>query len=355
MGRKIELPVEEIVSKWENGATQQELADEYGITRRTIIIKIKEWYEEKGKIKSRVSGRNRIELPMEEIVLKWENGATQQELADEYGISRGTVITRIKEWYEKKEKIKPKTKRDGGQNKKELPMEEIVSKWENGATQQELADEYGITRRTINTRIKEWYEEKGKIKPRISGKNRIELPMEEIVSKWENGTTLKELVDEYGTSFETIRTRIKEWYEKKEKIKPKTKRDGGQNKKELPMEEIVSKWENGATQQELADEYGISRGTVITRINKWYEENGKEKPQDAVKRRRSKVMKDRVIRGPKIVIEYLKKGATPEQILEIAQKNRVIIPDSVMQEAIKKAQEIPEERIQKDVGRDIDE
>ena len=282
MRKKIELPIEEIVSKWENGATQQELADEYGISRRTIIKKIKEWYEEKGKIKPRISGKNRIELPIEEIVSKWENGATQQELADEYGISRRTIIKKIKEWYEEKGKIKP---RISGKNRIELPMEEIVSKWENGAIQQELADEYGTSYITVSTRIKKWYEEKGKIKPRVSGKKRIELPAEEIVLKWKNGATLKELADEYRTSPATVRARI--------------------------------------------DKYVDSSG--------------------------SKVIKERIIKEPKIVIEHLKRGATPEQIIEIAEKNRVIIPDSVMQEAIKKAQEIPEERIPKDVGRDIDE
>ena len=112
---------------------------------------------------------------------------------------------------------------------------------------------------------------------------------------------------------------------------------------ELPLEEIVSKWENGATQMELADEYGTSFTTIRIRI------------KEHVDSSRSKVIKKRIVREPSIVIDYLKRGATPEQILEIAEKNRVIIPDSVMQEAIKKAQEIPEERSPKDVGRDIDE
>ena len=167
----------------------------------------------------------------------------------------------------------------------ELPVEEIVSKWENGATQQELADEYGTNPTTISARINEWYEKKGKIKPKRDTKKKIELPIEEIVLKWKNGTTLMELADEYETSFTTIRIRIKEHVESS----------------------------------------------------------------------RSKVIKKRIVKKPSIVIDYLKRGATSEQILEIAEKNRVIIPDSVIQEAIKKAQEIPEERIPKDVGRDIDE
>ena len=300
MRRKIELPVEEIVAKWENGVTQMELAVEYEICYVTIRKRINEWYEEKGKMKPERGRKKNIELQIEEIVLKWENGLSLQKLAYEYGTNHVTIGKRINEWYEEKGKIKPK--RDiKRKKKKELPVEEIVRKWQNGITQQELADKYGVNSRTISRRIHEWYEENGKIKPERDIKR------------------------------------------------------GSKKKIELPVEEIVGKWKNGTTQKELADEYGTSCGTIFKKINEWYEEKEKEKTQDAVKRSNSKVIKERVIRGSKIIIEYLKKGATPEQIIEIAEKNRVVIPDSVMQEAIRKVQETSEKRIQKDIGRDIDE
>ena len=38
----------------------------------------------------------------------------------------------------------------------ELPIDEIVEKWEQGTTQQELAKEYGVSIRTINKRISEY-------------------------------------------------------------------------------------------------------------------------------------------------------------------------------------------------------
>ena len=81
-------------------------------------------------------GRKKIELPIEEIVKKWEQGVTQKELSKEYGVSDVTIRKRISEYYEKEEKEKPK-------KRIELPIEEIVKKWKQGVTQKELSKEYG--------------------------------------------------------------------------------------------------------------------------------------------------------------------------------------------------------------------
>ena len=45
-------------------------------------------------------GRKKIELPIEEIVKKWEQGVTQKELSKEYGVSDVTISKRISEYYE---------------------------------------------------------------------------------------------------------------------------------------------------------------------------------------------------------------------------------------------------------------
>ena len=98
-------------------------------------------------------GRKKIELPIEEIVKKWEQGVTQKELSKEYGVSRVTINKRISEYYEKEEKGKPK-------QRIELPIEEIVKKWERGITQKELSKRYGVSKSTINKRISKYYQKK---------------------------------------------------------------------------------------------------------------------------------------------------------------------------------------------------
>ena len=70
-------------------------------------------------------GRKKIELPIEEIVKKWEQGVTQKELSKEYGVSEYIIRKRISEYYEKEEKEKPK-------QRIELQIEEIVKRWKGG-------------------------------------------------------------------------------------------------------------------------------------------------------------------------------------------------------------------------------
>jgi len=154
---KIEIPIDEIVKKWKQGDTQRELAIEYGVSTNTINKRISEYYEKIGKPKR----RQKIELPINEIIEKWKQGATQRELAKEYGVSVNTIGRRIAEYHKKIGKPNPKQKQ-----KIDLPINEIVEKWEKGVTQRELTKEYGVSYRTIRNRISEYYEKEGKQKPK---------------------------------------------------------------------------------------------------------------------------------------------------------------------------------------------
>ena len=311
--KKIELPIEEIVKKWEQGVTQKELSKEYGVSDVTISKRISEYYEKEEKEKP----KKRIELPIEEIVKKWEQGVTQKELSKEYGVSDVTISKRISEYYEKEEKEKPK-------KRIELPIEEIVKKWEQGVTQKELSKEYGVSDVTISKRISEYYEKEEKEKP----KKRIELPIEEIVKKWEQGVTQKELSKEYGVSDVTISKRISEYYEKEEKEKPK-------KRIELPIEEIVKKWERGITQKELSKRYGVSKSTINKRISKYYQKK---------KRKKNEEKKAKILRNSSIIVEYLRKGLTIEQIESIASKQNIIVPQEVKEKAIQKIEQLKENK-----------
>ena len=155
--------------------------------------------------------RKKTELPVEEIVKKWEQGDTQKELSKEYEVSEAIINNRISEYYAKERKEKPKRQSKTNQ-RISLPIEEIVEKWEQGTTQKELSNEYGVSQYIICKRISEYCEEKGKKKP---PQRKIKLPIEEIVKKWEQGITKKELSKEYGTSEICISERICEYYEEK--------------------------------------------------------------------------------------------------------------------------------------------
>ena len=274
----------------------------------------------------------KIELPIDEIVKKWKQGATQKELAKEYGVARTTIDKRISEYYKREGKQRPKKELNP---KIELPIEKIVEKWKQGAIQKELAKEYGVSTQTINNRISEYYEKEGKqkTKPKRKSKLKIELPIDEIVEKWEQGNTLIELTKEYGVSYRTIRNRISEYYEKegKQKTKPKRKL---KPKKELPIDEIVEKWEKGVTQRELTKEYGVSYRTIQSRISQYYDKN---EDNEKIKKDEKKL---KVMKSSSIIAEYLKKGLTIEQIESIALKQNIIIPQKVIEKAIQRNEQL---------------
>ena len=358
--RKVELPIEEIVKKWEKGATYKELSKEYGVSLSTIQYRISKYYEKEGKEKP----KRRVELPIEEIVEKWEKGATYEDFSKEYGVSEHTISKKITEYYEKEGKEKPKRQ---SKQRINLPIEEIVKKWEKGAIQKDLSKEYGASRYTINKKISEYYEKEGKEKP----KRRVELQIEEIVKKWERGPTQKELSKEYGISEPTISKKITEYYEKEGKEKP-------ERKVELPIEEIVEKWEKGVTQKELSKEYGVSVCIINNRITEYYAKEGKERPkrqskpkqrinlpiEEIVEKLEKGVMqkelskeygvpqrcisericeyyeekkdnekKFKVLKSSVVIVEYLRKGLTIEQIESIALKQHIIVPQKVIEKA----------------------
>ena len=114
----------------------------------------------------------------------------------------------------------------------------------------------------------------------------------------------------------------------------------------LPIEEIVEKWQQGATYIELAKIYKVSTTTIADRIRQG---TGESHPKRPIKVKRKgklpmkeipmKPKKERCLRGPTLIIEYLKSGFSPEKIKQIAKENSVTIPDDIMEQAIKKYKE----------------
>lgn len=168
---------------------------------------------------------------------------------------------------------------------------------------------------------------------------KIELPIDEIVEKWKQGSTIKELAKEYGVSQTTINKRISEYYEKIGKPKPKRK-----TKIELPIDEVVEKWKQGATQSELEKEYGVSISTINTRISEYNEKKEIETKLSKHKNVENNGEKLRIVKSSSIIAEYLRKGLTIQQIESIALKRNIIIPQKVIEKAIQKNKQLEEKR-----------
>ena len=87
-----------------------------------------------------------------------------------------------------------------------LPMEEIVKDYQSGTTLAEMADWYGVSHSTIVNRLKE----AGVYQPRPKGRQKKELPMDEIIKDYDSGMTLRKLKDKYKVSFRTLKRRLAE-------------------------------------------------------------------------------------------------------------------------------------------------
>ena len=109
----------------------------------------------------------------------------------------------------------------------------------------------------------------------------------------------------------------------------------GRKKIELPIEEIVKKWEQGVTQKELSKEYGVSDVTIRKRISKYYQKK---------KRKKNEEKKAKILRNSSIIVEYLRKGLTIEQIESIASKQNIIVPQEVKEKAIQKIEQLKENK-----------
>jgi transposase len=85
------------------------------------------------------------------------------------------------------------------------------------------------------------------------------LPMVDIISDYNSGMSVKRIADWHGVSHSTIINRLKEAgaYEPRPK---------GRVKKELPMEEVISDYDSGMSLRRLKDKYKVSRGTLKRRL-----------------------------------------------------------------------------------------
>ena len=252
MPKKIELPVEEIISEYESGLSTYQLAEKYGVSSFTIRERLRE-----NGVKIRPK---KINLPMEEIISEYESGLSVLKLADKYGVNHSVIYKRLEE---NGVKLRPRD------NKIKLPMEEVISYYQSGMTTIQLAEKYGVAFNTIGRKLKE-----NGVKLRSRG-GKINLPMEEIISEYQSGLSTYQLGEKYGVKSDTIGKRLKE---NGVKLRPKGR---DKSKIKLPMEEVISYYQSGMSLKQLGEKYGVSPSAIYRRL-KW---NGvKLRPSRNVKR-----------------------------------------------------------------------
>ncbi len=190
MGRRnIELPIEQIKSDYESGLNTYKLGRKYGVSESTIRNRLRG-----AGVQLRIVHRNKKkEISTEDkraVLVEFFGEETADKLIENFESESSNVYVIFHH-------------RVIG----DLPMEQIKSEYESGASIYSLALKYGVGQRTISRKLREAGVQIRVARPLPA---KIELPIEQIKSDYESGMSPKELGEKYGVSRRTIKRRLKE-------------------------------------------------------------------------------------------------------------------------------------------------
>lgn len=228
----------EMIKLYKKGLTLHEVASRLGVSQTTVYRKLKE----------RDISTNKV---TDEMVDKWvelyQEGKTQKEIAEKYDVSQSTVSRIFRE----------KGIDFPGQNQKvsEETVDEWIELYQEGLSQYDIAKRYGVDQSSVSWRLRRRGIKSSKVKV-----------TEEMVEEWidlkENGLSCKEIAEEYDVNRSTVSKRLKETPEH-EKMKP-----GNMKITSDIIDEWVDLYEEGMTQEDIAEKYGVAQSTVSRRLSK---------------------------------------------------------------------------------------
>ena len=157
---------EQIIQLLNQGLSQPQVANKFGVSINTIIKRIK-LIESIRDIKL-PRNYNRIVLDDNKIIELLTQGFSITKIAEEMGVSSHTISKRIREL----ENLlgiklsKPHNKPKKTPKRKIIDNNEIINLINQGLTQAEIASQLGVSRKTINIKIKQLEESNGIDLPR---------------------------------------------------------------------------------------------------------------------------------------------------------------------------------------------
>lgn len=285
----------------ENGKTFQEiriyLLEQLKISRSISYIRVtyinackekqKNPYRKLKKIKSdnapKTSHKKKYLIPISnnEIFEKREEGRTYQEIADYFKgkgihVTRETIRSRCATIYKEKGVDEPtaKYKRKFVRAIDKIPEDEIYTLKEQGLTYKQIANYYcekgiNISENLISEKCHNIYVKLGKKVKRAYAKEKIIIPIEEIIELREKRLSYKEIskyFKEKGieVSLCTIQARCKEYYKKVGRKEPIARRIIDPDKKMKPVipitgEEVFLLREKGLSYEQIR-EYFMQQG-----------------------------------------------------------------------------------------------
>ena len=197
-----------IVTMWEQGYTQQQIADEVGCHVDTVANVLKKYKPEMEQEIEKNTGGTKKSVPKDvknAVINLYNQRYKQKEIAKKLGISESTVSEILKPY---KKKISPR----------DLKIMELSQ--QGGYTQQQIADIVGCTRQTVINVIKAYKDsvpapisvtkEEAGITKQADKDNKIRPPIPIPKAEKENGVT--EQVQREWVKDEEVMKRLREWF-----------------------------------------------------------------------------------------------------------------------------------------------
>lgn len=152
---KVRARNEKMLEDAKSGMSQEQLAEKYQICVSTVRYSLKDFYEEQSRQR-----KAKKKAWQTQMIHEYEMGAKSPELQEKYGIS-GTLFYRILHAHGKNgRQIHSQNRIETGKKRNA----EMVRKCKNGVSVKELAEEYGLKKGSVYRAMKRYNPGPGKSK-----------------------------------------------------------------------------------------------------------------------------------------------------------------------------------------------
>ena len=260
--------LEKIIELWNEGKTIEEVANEFQLTKGTLYS-----YLDKGRKKGlkvrdgRKDGTKHRESEerAKKIVELWNSGLSIDEISNQLGISKSTIDKTLSQARKQGLIIRDRIKKVDIESEKR--DKKIVELWNLGFSRAEISNQLGISKGTIDNTLSKARKQGLKIRDGIKNgirKIRSEERAKKIVELWNSGLSRAEISNQLGISKSTIDKTLS-----KAREQGLTIRDGIKErhiKSEEIAEKIVELWNSGLSIDEISNRLEIKKTTVYRKL-----------------------------------------------------------------------------------------
>ena len=356
------LPVRKLVEERQNGMTEEEIANNNQINIK-IVKKIFKQYESiigTRIVERRKSNRRKdLDLVIEEIVQQYRSGITIKELSEKYKCLPISVRTRLDEYikntdididsehkkmFEKRNQKNEKTKKrytketpiftiskvneekNLSEEQEKISIEGIMKRYNKGMTIPQIAKDFHTIKNEIIRCLIADGGEQGKIivMKYYDTRKKVNVPMNEVVQKYNEGLSKQKIAEEYGVDIVTIERKIIE-YRSIARLdsfgkKLRKRRDDIDSE----IDQIVKLFKEGSTISQIAEKYACSEFAIRDRIEKYQIQTGEDIYKirsEIIKKRKSNIEDDNLKEDDEIKTPItVFKLASLESICKIIEK-----------------------------------